>query len=319
MSSVVDLHIMNANLRRLLIYGRELNMENLWALTIPDAAPLGHDDAMPPEPETGPQLAFEGLTPYDVYVRTDLLHSIQRTYTNEPTEQAFLVISQVMELYLGLLRFEFQRAQSELREDQVRVATDTLRRSVHHFAALNSSWASLRWMTPVEFNRFRGELGVASGFQSWAYRHVEFLLGLKNRSHTRLYENNPDVYLPLCETLESRSLYDDVIALLNRRGYDVPCPEGDLSHEYVEVPAVAEAWVSIMLSTDDETEDLRALALVLSDIAEAFDDWRWLHLKSVRRSMGAKIGTGGSSGISWLQRSMARQVFPELWSARTEL
>ncbi len=37
---------------------------------------------------------------------------------------------------------------------------------------------------------------------------------------------------------------------------------------------------------------------------------------AVKRAMGAKPGSGGSSGLSWLRRSAEQDVFPELWEIR---
>lgn len=265
-----------------------------------------------------PITEFTGLTPYDEYVRTMELHSLQRTLTSEDVEVPFLYISQIMELYFGMIRAEWELAMRQLRADEVVHAVQTLRRSIFHFEALNASWACLRWLTPMDFNRFRDHLGVASGFQSWAYRHLEFLVGLKARTLTRAYEGNPDVYGPLMRTLESPSLYDEAVAALARRGMAIQ-PER-LEHDFSEAVAhddsVERAWVEIY-STREIDDELRMLADVLADVAEEFQDWRQLHLRSVRRSMGAKPGSGGSSGMDWLEKSLARPIFPELWSART--
>lgn len=59
------------------------------------------------------------------------------------------------------------------------------------------------------------------------------------------------------------------------------------------------------------------LGEALVGVSERFGDWRYEHVKAVQRKMGAKVGSGGSAGLAYLQRSMARTVFPELWSART--
>jgi hypothetical protein len=44
---------------------------------------------------------------------------------------------------------------------------------------------------------------------------------------------------------------------------------------------------------------------------------RQRHVTAVRRSMGAKPGSGGSAGLAWPERGAAREVFPDLWAART--
>lgn len=270
------------------------------------------------EPVDQPITEFTGLTPYDEYVRTMELHRLQHLLTDQEAEVPFLYVSQIMELYFGLIRAEWELAIRQLQADEILRSVATLRRSIFHFEALNASWASLRWLTPMEFNEFRDHLGIASGFQSWAYRHVEFLVGLKSRTLTRAYQANPDVFDPLLRTLEAPCLYDEAVAALARRGLPVDSArlERDFSLSLEADASVEQAWVLIYRERGINDE-LRMLADVLSDVAEEFQRWRQLHLSSVRRSMGAKSGSGGSSGLEWLEKSLSRPIFPELWSART--
>lgn len=265
-----------------------------------------------------PQMSFEAATPYAEYVRTDVLHSIQQTFTEEPEERAFLVASQIMELHFGLLRSEWELAQHHLRADDIRGAVAVLRRSVRQFQALVASWSTVDWLTPMAFNRFRDHLGVASGFQSWAYRRLELLLGIKQRRLTALYRNNPEVYRPLMEAFQAPSLYDDVIAAMARGGADIPgdVVNRDFGQDYEPRPEVEAAWLQVY-GREQLGDPWWELAEVLTDISAAFTDWRYRHLMAVRRAMGNKVGSGGSSGTRWLENSLARVVFPEVWSART--
>ncbi|MDH2426286.1 tryptophan 2,3-dioxygenase family protein [Sphaerisporangium sp. TRM90804] len=265
--------------------------------------------------EAAPTLEFAAGTPYDDYVEAETLHGLQHTITDVPEELPFLVTTQVMELYFGLVRTEWRLAQRLLDDDEIAEATAVLARTVRYFEALNASWAALSWLTPVRFNAFREALGEASGFQSAMYRHLEFLLGNKSEPLTRPHRRSPAVYAELLAALRAPSLYDSVLDVLARRGFAVP--EGrDLTAEYVPSPAVEAAWVTIY-SERAPGDELWELAETLTDLSERFSDWRYRHLMAVRRSMGAKMGSGGSGGVGWLQRSLSRDVFPELWSART--
>ena len=272
-------------------------------------------------PATAPKVEFEETTPYDAYVRASTLATLQKTATDEPGEYMFLVLSQIMELYFNLLAFEWRTAQRFLREDNLGEALLALRRSRDHFRGLNASWVSFTWMTPTDFNAFREALGEASGFQSFLYRHVEFLLGFKDpallRPHKHVAGNH---YAELVEAFEAPSLYDDVLAYLARQGYAVPeaaleAPR-DGTHEWDQ--AIEDAWVQVYADNGHGTQ-LREFAETLTDIAEEFSDWRYRHLMAVRRAMGAKVGTGGSAGLAWLEKSLQRQAFPELWSSRTRI
>lgn len=251
-----------------------------------------------------PTLEFDRRVPYDQYVHASTLHTLQQPLSDDPGEMSFLMISQVMELYFGLIRYELRQAQALLRDDDVWDALAPLRRAALHLDGLNAAWHGLRWMTPAEFNRFRDLLGEGSGFQSAMYRHLEFALGLKTASLIRPFRRQPEVYAELVESLESPSLWDEVIALLVRRGLAAGGEE------------VVDAWVKIYGDAGPDNH-LRLLGEALTEVAQGFSDWRYQHLQAVRRAMGAKAGSGGSAGLVWLERSMARTVFPELWTART--
>ncbi|MCW2880691.1 MAG: tryptophan 23-dioxygenase [Sphaerisporangium sp.] len=264
-----------------------------------------------------PTLDFASGTPYDDYVAAEVLHGLQRPITDVPEERAFLVTTQIMELYFGLIRSEWWLAQRRLDAGEVVEATAVLARSVRYFEGLNAAWGALSWLTPAQFNSFRDALGEASGFQSAMYRHLEFLLGNKSEPLTRPHRRSPAVYRELLDALERPSLYDSVLALLARRGFEIPAVE-DPAAEYVPSPLVESAWIRIY-AEGGPGDELWALGETLTDLSERFSDWRYKHLMSVRRSMGAKPGSGGSSGVSWLERSLRREVFPELWSARTAM
>ncbi|MEV0586372.1 tryptophan 2,3-dioxygenase family protein [Nonomuraea sp. NPDC050310] len=248
--------------------------------------------------EGRPTLEFSRGTPYDDYVGTEVLHGLQNTVTGLPEERAFLVTTQVMELYFGLLCAEWTLAQEQLDAGDAAAAVTTLRRSSRHVEALNAAWASLSWLTPRQFNAFRDALGEASGFQSAKYRQVEFLLGEKSEAMLRPHRRSP-AYPELLAAFEGPSLYDSAAALLEREGFTGP-----------------QAWVAIHAA---DRPDLHELAEALLDLATGFADWRHRHVMSVRRSMGAKPGSGGSNGLRFLEENLRREIFPALWQARTHL
>ena len=199
-------------------------------------------------------------------------------------------------------------------------AIAAIRRSVHHLRSLNATWGSLTWMTPAEFNGFREQLGEASGFQSYEYRHVEFLLGLKAESVVRPHRALPAVYADLERALAAPSLEDDVHAFLARRGLPVPADvlDRDRTVPHEAHPGLTGLWAGVYQDPRPGNE-LFTLGEALTDVAEEFTTWRQRHVTAVRRAMGAKPGTGGSAGLAWLERSAARVVFPDLWAARTAL
>ncbi|KDN75459.1 tryptophan 2,3-dioxygenase [Streptomyces olindensis] len=268
------------------------------------------------EPET-PHLDFQGTTPYEDYVKADVLTHLQHTLSDDPGEMVFLVTTQVMELWFTVIVHEWETAARALRGDDVPTATAALKRSVRELEALNASWRPLAQLTPAQFNSYRSALGEGSGFQSAMYRRLEFLLGEKSASMLVPHRGAPRVHAELEKALHEPSLYDEVVRLLARRGYDIPetVLRRDVSRRYEPSPEVEAAWAAVY--SGDESDELARLGEALSDVAELVWRWRNDHLVATRRAMGAKAGTGGSAGVAWLEKRAQKNVFPELWTARS--
>ncbi|MFJ2905679.1 tryptophan 2,3-dioxygenase family protein [Streptomyces sp. NPDC087212] len=270
------------------------------------------------EPST-PHLDFAGTTPYEDYVRADVLTHLQHTLSDDPGEMVFLVTTQVMELWFTVIVHEWETAARALREDRLPVAVDALKRSVRELDALNASWRPLAQLTPAQFNAYRSALGEGSGFQSAMYRRMEFLLGEKSASMLVPHRGAPRVHAELEKALHEPSLYDEVVRLLARRGHPVPDSvlRRDVTRRYEPSDAVEQAWTAIYSGAGDA--ELARLGEALTDVAELVWRWRNDHLVATRRAMGAKTGTGGSAGVAWLEKRAQKNVFPELWTARSHV
>lgn len=278
-----------------------------------------------------PNLAFEGSTPYEDYVQASVLTHLQHPLSDEPGELAFLVTTQVMELWFTLLVHEWTVAAAALREDDMPTAMAALRRSLPELESLNASWRPIAHLTPAQFNAYRSALGEGSGFQSAMYRRLEFLLGDKSASMLVPHKGTARAYAELEKALTEPSLYDEALRLLARRGHPVPAEvlDRDPSLRYESHPGVEEVWRRIYAAegagagrrTPEDAEDAELVVLgeVLTDIAELVWRWRNDHLVATRRAMGAKPGTGGSAGVAWLEKRAAKNVFPELWTARSHV
>ncbi|MGI5291920.1 tryptophan 2,3-dioxygenase family protein [Nonomuraea polychroma] len=279
---------------------------------------------MPHRPESreagagseSPNLDFAGTTPYEDYVRADVLTHLQHPLSDDPGEMVFLVTTQVMELWFTVIVHEWETAGRALREDRLPVAMDALKRSVRELEALNASWRPLSQLTPTEFNAYRAALGEGSGFQSAMYRRMEFLLGEKSSSMLVPHRGAPRVHAELEKALHQPSLYDEVLGFLARRGHAVPRAvlERDLSQRYEPSAEVEAVWAEVY--SGDRDADLARLGEALTDVGELVWRWRNDHLVATRRAMGAKTGTGGSAGVAWLEKRAVKYVFPELWTAR---
>ncbi len=268
------------------------------------------------EPET-PHLDFAGTTPYEDYVRADLLTHLQHTLSDDPGEMVFLVTTQVMELWFTVLVHEWETVAKALRSDDVPTAIAALKRSVRELEALNASWTPLAGLTPAQFNSYRAALGEGSGFQSAMYRRLEFLLGEKSASMLVPHRGAHRAHAELEKALHEPSLYDEVLRLLARRGHAIPAEvlDRDVAQRHEPVAAVEQVWTEIY--SGDQDGELVRLGEALTDVAELVWRWRNDHLVATRRAMGSKTGTGGSAGVAWLEKRARKNVFPELWTARS--
>ena len=258
--------------------------------------------------------------PFVEYVSSDVLLSLQRTRTEAETEPSFLIITQVMELLFKLAYTEAVRARDLLEGDDVTGALRTLRRLNKVCVSLNGSWEALTSMSPTEYAEFRDALGAGSGFQSYMYRHMEFLLGHKVAAMAEGHRRQEPVYRELLRSMGEISLYDAALRLMWRRGLPVPYSsvERDWSQPYPERDEIVDVWHTVY-TEQDKYSDLYLLAEALVDIAFAIGRWRTTHLMTVERLLGSKMGTGGTSGVRWLKRVAEHRFFPELWAVRAGL
>jgi tryptophan 2,3-dioxygenase len=274
----------------------------------------------PNELSSPPNLDFAGTTPYEDYVQADVLTHLQHPLSDDPGEMVFLVTTQVMELWFTVIVHEWRTAAQALRSDDLPTAMAALKRSTYELESLNASWKPLAHLTPGQFNAYRSALGEGSGFQSAMYRRMEFLLGDKSASMLVPHRGAPRVHAELEKALQEPSLYDEVLGFLARRGHEVPAAvlTRDLAQRYDADPGVEQVWQRIYAGPDQDGEAVR-LGEALTEVAELVWRWRNDHLVATRRAMGAKTGTGGSAGVAWLEKRAAKNVFPELWTARSHV
>lgn len=273
------------------------------------------------ETDGEPLVDFEGRSnPFIDYHRNDLLHSLQHMRSDAHAELPFILMTQVKELLFRAVHYELGNMQARIARDDITGALELLPRVRRELEMLVKSWDVLSTITAADFNGFRNHLGVSSGQQSYVYRHVEFVLGNKSAKLAAAHANNPDVYPALQAALNAPSLYDGVLALLSRRGFQIPGDrlDRDWSRPYEPSAGVEDAWLQIYQDPAPEN-DLYRLAEALIEIDDLFTQYRWRHFVSVQRILGLKPGTGGSAGVGWLRHVTELRFFPELWSLRTRL
>jgi tryptophan 2,3-dioxygenase len=257
---------------------------------------------------------------YGQYLGLERLLSAQKPVSYEHDEMLFIIIHQASELWMKLCLHELNAALAHIRRDDLGPSFKMLSRVARIQAQLTQSWDVLATLTPADYSAFRNHLGRASGFQSYQYRMLEFVIGNKGAAMIEVHKRDPVAYEALQRTLHSPSIYDESLRLLSRRGFEIPESylDRDWSQPYEANKQVAAAWLAVYHSTDTHW-DLYELAEKLVDLDQKFQIWRFAHMKTVERIIGYKRGTGGTGGVSYLAKALELKFFPELWSIRTSM
>lgn len=257
---------------------------------------------------------------YASYLALDDILSAQHPQSDRHDEQLFIIIHQTKELWLKQIIAELKLAKDQVREGALVPAYKGLARVSRIQAVMTLSWDVLATMTPSDYSRFRGVLGSSSGFQSDQFRTVEYLLGLKDGRFLEYQRDRPEAEQAMAAALAAPSLWDDANAALAAAGFTLPpyVLNRDWTQPYVPAPEVEAAWADVYRDIE-RWWDLYQLAEKLVDLDDAMATWRHKHVLTVSRVIGGKRGTGGTAGVSYLQQTVAKRAFPELWSLRTLL
>ncbi|MFY8352369.1 tryptophan 2,3-dioxygenase [Pseudoalteromonas sp. SSM20] len=263
---------------------------------------------------------FKDDMSYGDYLQLSQVLSAQKPLSDQHDEMLFIVIHQSSELWLKLAGHELSAAITNLNNGDFGHAFKVISRVKQIFNQLTQSWNILSTLTPVDYLKFRDALGHSSGFQSYGYRKLEFLLGNKNQSLLKVHENDELVHSELSAILNAPSLYDVTISILQKHGLNIDVSQlnRDVSLPYQSNNSVLNAWLEVYKDADKYFE-LYELAEKLVDIEDSFQQWRFKHMYTVQRIIGNKVGTGGSSGVAFLKKALDISFFPELFELRTKL
>ena len=268
----------------------------------------------------GAKMGFADAMSYGDYLHIDGLMALQHCQSDAHDELLFIIQHQTSELWMKLAIHELGAARLALEAGETAHMFKMLARVSRIFEQLNNAWDVLRTMTPADYTRFRASLGKSSGFQSWQYRMIEFILGNRNTNMLGPHAHVPEVHALLQAELARPSFYDDVVSHLFRTLYGTtktpPAPQLTSPHQAQD--EIRAAWQTVYENIDTHWE-LYELAEKLVDLEDYFRRWRFNHVTTVERVIGFKRGTGGTSGVQYLRRMLEVELFPELWHLRGDL
>lgn len=256
---------------------------------------------------------------YGGYLRIDELLSLQDPLSQpeEHDELLFIIIHQVYELWFKEVLHELDQLVEHLDDDRPVLSGHQLKRVLKILRTLIAQLDVLETMTPLEFDSFRSFLANASGFQSAQFREIEFLLGQKAHHHLVRFVNNEREYANLTRRYEEPSLWDAFVRYVSRQGYDIP--QDFLERDVTGAVGYSAGVQQALLDIYRNDAELSRLCESLTDLDEGLQEWRYRHVMMVQRTIGSKIGTGGSSGVEYLRSTLFRPAFPDLWAIRSAL
>jgi tryptophan 2,3-dioxygenase len=254
---------------------------------------------------------------YASYLQLEKVLGAQRPRSNEHDEMLFIVIHQVYELWFKQILHELGALQRRLEANDGPHALHTLRRLLAVLKTVVAQIDVLETMNPRQFAGFRGRLDRASGFQSAQFRELEAVLGRRDRGMLESYPEGSEARAVIDAARERPPVFDSLLRYLAARGYGVPDEELDRDARLAREPSEQVQRVLLEVYRDDREESQVCERLI--DMDEGFQEWRYRHVKMVERTIGDKVGTGGSSGAAYLRTTLFQPAFPDLWAIRSEM
>jgi tryptophan 2,3-dioxygenase len=256
---------------------------------------------------------------YGSYLAVDELLALQRPLSEGPEhdEMLFIVIHQVYELWFKQVLHEVDHVIALLEAGEPHRAQHTLKRILTILKVLVAQLDILETMTPLEFQSFRQRLEAASGFQSDQFRQLEFVLGNKSQAAIERFSADTRARTALERRFGQPTLWDAFLRYLAREGYSLPTASlgRDVTAKIEPSPEIQETLIEVYRKDPKHAEMCERLV----DLDEGLQEWRYRHVKMVQRTIGAKMGTGGSSGAQYLTTTLMTPIFPDLWEIRSRL
>ena len=266
-----------------------------------------------------PEYGENARLTYSEYLKVPELLALQHEESDPPVhdELQFIVVHQVYELWFKQILHELDRLCVALEQGETHHALGTLKRVLTILKTLVGQIDILETMTPMSFTAFRARLDRASGFESAQFRQIEFVLGHKRDAALRHYPEHSPEHALLEQRLEARSVWDSFLRYLDGQGFAVPREQ--LERDVRQAIEPSDALQGVLLTVYRQDALVSQLCERMVDLDEGLQEWRYRHVKMVERTIGTKIGSGGSSGAEYLKQTLFKPLFPDLWAIRMKL
>jgi tryptophan 2,3-dioxygenase len=264
---------------------------------------------------------------YISYLKVDELLELQQPLSDGPEhdELLFITIHQVYELWFKQILHEVAALQVSLEQGKTHRSMALLGRIRTIMKTCVSQLDILETMTPLQFNSFRERLTSASGFQSAQFRELEAVLGRRDQAGAtadgksgmgmaeHLLEGSP-ARQRVENAMGRKSLWDSALHFFNSRK---PIPALLLTRDVTQAWEPHEELQEVLIDLHRNDPEVSMIGEALIDLDEGLQEWRYRHVKMVERTIGRKMGSGGSSGAGYLASTLFNPVFPDLWAIRS--
>lgn len=254
---------------------------------------------------------------YSKYLKIDELLQLQKPLSDGPEhdELLFITIHQVYELWFKQLLHELDYLQGRLESNDTFGSHASFKRFLTILKIMVAQVDILETMTPLSFASFRARLESSSGFQSLQFRKLEFKLGHKRESAFKAYQNDSKATAELRAYNNSSTLYDAFLKYLSLNNY--PVPTELLKRDITQPLAAHKGLQELLIKIYRQDPNIANMCERLVDLDEGLQEWRYRHVKMVERTIGAKMGTGGSAGAEYLAKTLFKPLFEDLWAIRS--
>jgi tryptophan 2,3-dioxygenase len=256
---------------------------------------------------------------YNNYLKIDELLELQQLQSDpeEHDEMLFIIIHQTYELWFKQILHEMDKLREDLKAGKSWVAIKTMKRILTILKTMVAQIDILETMTPLEFDSFRSFLDEASGFQSVQFREIEIICGHRSTHILKVHEDQPQYLERMKQQMAEPTLWECFCVFLRKKGYDTEIPER--VNENGLLYESSEHNQKVLLDVMNKDQETALLCELFVDFDEGMQEWRYRHVKMVERTIGNKMGTGGSSGVDYLRSTLHQRIFPDLWEIRSEI
>jgi tryptophan 2,3-dioxygenase len=254
---------------------------------------------------------------YSSYLKLEELLSLQQPKSSDHDEMLFIIIHQSYEIWFKEILHEIDFLKILLAQNSLPRCLHTMKRILTILKIMVAKIDILETMTPLEFLTFRDRLDSASGFQSFQFRELEFVLGFKDEKTVHRFPEGSSGRQKIEKRFHEKSLWDSFLHFLSGNNY--PVPDEILKRDVTRSQEPSNHIQKILIDVYQTDPAISQLCELFVDLDEGFQEWRYRHVKMVERTIGTKKGTGGSEGVQYLSSTLFKPFFPDLWIIRKDL